>query len=569
MPKMIILKYTPSNDSECCVPQVLPLFGRLNHDINEQHIVEYVGTFVGHAVAVYISRHYVDTGVGYDDGASDYIDCQWTIRIPTLGVDEVIEIDHVTVTSLGVPAISIENVPAFGGCLGTLSIQNFETAKLPFQSRKESFDWAGDPGDELTLPLPYGYTCGECEKLPRYICLTGDIHVSGGHLMQWHEMTYDESFIASRDDYDDYEWIAKWTYQPNPDTYEAIYLVKDQGVCYLQPDFENPKGNTRPATEEKYERVELTQCACDLKILIHPWKGNEQNPASINLVAGRCSCWDYFCAQCRCVPVDLCAYAFIDGQFYKNIRFSWNPETKCWTSNGGVTIGGAELTETFTVCLGDSVNNTCEISLDRYGQVIPSASYSCENSIFSASFEYWDNETGESFSLWMNTAFDADCQTTIKCTQATTCADGCGTHPEVLNLTLHAYNDSYTYAHEPGFDDLDPCDMEVELHYWERVFNVGSENNPGIEILCGYVGWKSVQCTLFDGTLYWKHFRFEYAGLILDIHEITQSHQGPIYDMGSEVCDPYEASYAANIALNNCFWGCDDTIQRVEVDIVE
>ncbi|MFK5281406.1 hypothetical protein ACI3PL_17780, partial [Lacticaseibacillus paracasei] len=93
-----------------------------------REVIKYTGTIVGNTVTVYLSNSTIGGSVDYDS-----IPCRWTIQIPTLGIDQEIEIDHTVVTCLGVPEISITGVTAYDGCVGTVSLINYSTVKVPFR----------------------------------------------------------------------------------------------------------------------------------------------------------------------------------------------------------------------------------------------------------------------------------------------------------------------------------------------------------------------------------------------------------------------------------------------------
>jgi len=197
-----------------------------------QGVMRYSGYIVGYQVTVYLSNGYVDDGTSY--GESYAVGCRWTIRIPSLGIDEEIEIDHTIVTCLGVPSISISNVTAFDTCVGTISLFNFNTAKVPFQDRGFPDTFADELG--LSLPFPEGYTCDGCNEIPRYICVTKRHSVENKirqwEVEWWNEFEWNSEFVPYHDEEDNEDVIGVWRHVPeDPTAYvKLLYLIQDHGL---------------------------------------------------------------------------------------------------------------------------------------------------------------------------------------------------------------------------------------------------------------------------------------------------------------------------------------------------
>ena len=151
IPRWIMLKFVGGSGA-CCRNIAVIMHAKVK-EIGAIDVIQYTGNLGGHGISVYLSSHSIDEYGGlYDAG---YQECRWTIHIPSLNADHEITIDHQVVTCLGVPEVVIENVTLFGNCVGTVTIVNYATVKVPFQHV--------DPPAILspTVPFPGGY--GPCD----------------------------------------------------------------------------------------------------------------------------------------------------------------------------------------------------------------------------------------------------------------------------------------------------------------------------------------------------------------------------------------------------------------------
>lgn len=183
--------------------------------------------------------------------------CRWIVDIPTLGVCEEFPIDHKATTCLSVPDIQIKNVAALGGCVGTLSLQNYDAVKVPFKSE----EWIRDPTrTTTTIPLTDLTTiadCPSCERIATILCVkigSEDRKV----------FTLDRDYVAV--DYrpnQDKVVLARWQHDSDPvdpnNRVDSIYLVRSGCTCNLYFDF---TGNTGPLeiSEEEFQPVIIRSC---------------------------------------------------------------------------------------------------------------------------------------------------------------------------------------------------------------------------------------------------------------------------------------------------------------------
>lgn len=513
-PKFILLKFTADNDDECCRNAATAMGISVWTDEVGQNVMRYTGDIVGHTVFVYLSNEHVEDGgahFGYVEG------CRWTIRIDSLGIYEEIAIDHQEVTCLGVPAISITGVTTLETCIGTISLANYETVKLPFQKRFTT-DYFED-GYGLMLPFPYGFECDGCTEIPRFICVsraniyaaikrqpTADEKLQYRQANYWREFRWDVEFEPFDDEYSEEIVVGVWRHQPeDPTAFEqSLYLIKTRydGTCWLQPDFFAPAGTDGEG--EIHQRVELTSCGCTFKYLnvrpiIEPSDSPElRDNNGLDYRNGRCGCWDFVCGNRRCVNRYFCGFMFIEQTLYRNILFSWDWETKCWISSGGVDTVGYAMPFSVTICLQSDGQGGCQLlaSVDGYGgYTITPIPVNDEDTVWSHSFTGTNADGTDYVTLFVTTSFDGECaDTTFSCTAATPCADQCGSHPAVVYVSMRGFSEPYDQpAMTPPLTD--ECTNEVELIFYRQVTAIVGGN---ISYLCGYIGYSVVPSNWFN-----------------------------------------------------------------------
>jgi hypothetical protein len=323
------------------------LVGRVQQ-IVDRRVIQYSGSIMGHAITVYISNDEMTPGEGrppnisYDDGYYGYYGsngpigpCRWTISIPSLNIDHEVEIDHTIVTCLGVPSVTITGVTGYAGCVGELSLFNYTTVKVPFESAQNpqlTEPGNAEPLQSAMVPFPYGfvdydgvlappwspdgpyenqspYLPEKCKEIPRWICFSTveqrPFPINGDRTypvtkearpFEWDEYFEPSSYWSTNATFyeseDDYWVIGRWTWSPfdwpvSPT--HNIWLIQDYyGRNFLQPDFNTPNGIYGDQDEpynpvglkvdtEEYARIELLpeHCGCDFKFL-HMRSTNEE-----------------------------------------------------------------------------------------------------------------------------------------------------------------------------------------------------------------------------------------------------------------------------------------------------
>lgn len=580
-PRLILARFTAANDSECCRNTVVPMLAAIQDDTS----VGYFGNIVGYDVQVLLSNDAVGSpGDPYGGG------CRWTIRVPYLGIDQDIDIDHRVVTCLGVPAMSITNIVAFEGCVGSLSLTNYSTVKVPFHVRGLADAYA-EP-ESITVPFPPGFVCAGCDSLPRYICVTKK-HNRVNRIRSprlpweiewWREFRWDEDFNPY-EEYERQEWIVgRWRYAPDDSSeFESLlYLVQDgYGACFLQPDFASPPGTAGEG--ETYQRVPLSSCGCDFKILnvrpiddpAPPLVPGESLPADlvgIDYRGGRCGCWDYHCGRRRCVPRYLCGFLFVNNTLYRNILFSWDNVTKCWLSQGGIDLAGYSMPFELRVRLERGDAGQCQFAVSFEDYDIAPSPVGDLDTVVSVTLEGHSYAGADYFSLNLNTSFDEDCSLRVTCVTATPCAADCGSHPSVLYLRLHGWSLPSDYPPPPVTGE---CTTEIVLVYRQTVVVTGAN----IVISCGYVGYALVESYYSDpitgfsgvGTFLIKA---ELSMGLLKIFRKLASDPNDYLPVETAVlaesCNPYYGYKLTPASLKNCFFGNQAIVwHRWEAEVTE
>jgi hypothetical protein len=172
-PKVLVVKWTPDNSGDACdiYEQKQELFFEPYYlDTYALKSVRYMGTIINHPVAIYLSPFAVDsTGAISIDSSG----CRWTMHVAT-GVSladgsysDTEFINHTDTTCLNAPNFSFSGVSAFGGYGGTVTLENFDSAKVAFEKRNLSaspitgqgnlYNASGQPNPIDMSPFPnYG-----------------------------------------------------------------------------------------------------------------------------------------------------------------------------------------------------------------------------------------------------------------------------------------------------------------------------------------------------------------------------------------------------------------------------
>lgn len=586
-PRLILAKFTETNADGCCRDSMEPMLGRMG-TVNGKDAIIYTGSIVGYAIEVSISNDPVDS-YGDDPYAPH---CMWTVSIPYLGIQEEFEIDHTVVTCLGVPAIEITNIPAQNGCIGTISLANYATAKVPFQNSRTSDPYLVDD-EELTVPFPEDFwQYGGCDRLPRFICVSKkrirEHRIRSPHV-PW-EIDWARSFewdyeFEPYERYTEQEWvIGVWTHTPeDPAAYvQHLYLIQDAyGEFHIQPDFQSPAGWDL----EQYQRVPLSSCGCDFKILdvrpvndpSPPLVPGESVPADllgIDYRGGQCGCWSYFCGRRRCVPRYLCGWAFVNNTLYRNILFVWDNDSKCWHGQGGEDFAtGYAPPFDLSICLDRNDAGECVLKTSFEDYDLNDILIGDLDTAFSGNIQGRNYEGTGYFSLNFSTSFDGQCGLVVRCSTATPCLTECGSHPDKLHLRLHGWSTASDYPPPPVTGE---CETEIDLAYVQSITVVGD----GIVYVCGYVGYKLVDSLYRDPFGVEPDSRRTFlikAELNLGQLKIWRkladdpNDYEPVETVTlDQSCDPYYGYKLTVASLRSCFFGDAEILfHRWEAEVTE
>ena len=606
LPKLILARFTATNGNACCRSAATPMVLQQS-TIDGKDVILYSGSIAGHAITIYILSSTVDeyeySGAyspgGYDAG------CSWTISIPSLGVYEHVGIDHTEVTCLGVPAVSVTGVTAYEGCIGTISLSNYSTVKVPFRTQRNEYL---EPLS-ISVPFPYGFTHRLCDDLPRWICVTKKHNrqnedwtsrvrspkipweIEWARTFQWDEYWVPIAVgygIHTQYDYSDDVWIlGRWTHSPDDETafVQHLWLIQEySGECFLQPDFESPQG-ALVINDETYSRVPLSSCGCNFKILDVrpvedpsppelPGQSLSTDLLGIDYRGGVCGCWSHHCGKRRCVPRCLCGFLFVNGTLYKDILFTWSNAAKCWIAGGGVDLDGYAMPFDLMICLGQNEEGECELSVMYEDYIIAPVTIGDLDTALSGTLEGRNYAGDDYFALNFTTAFDCQCKQLFFCVTATPCNTDCGSHPEILYLTLRGWSEATDIPAPPVTGS---CTTDITLFYTQTVVVSGS----GVLFGCEYRGYKVVSSTSYDefNNPTTEQFLIR-ATLSLGQLRVTRTR---LLDMPAlvdvfvesnmltiETCDPYYGYYGVEFGLRSCWFGNTAIIwHRWEAEITE
>lgn len=577
-PILIVFSYVPDDpEVACCYSERVPVFGRTVADANAKLYVEYTATIAGINVTLAISTGPINWGDGYEyDAEYNERTCYWTLRVPSLGILRLIEIDHTNVTCLGVPSFLIGGVITRVSCVGSIQADNFAATKVPFVVREfESPLYHEEEG--LTLPIEGSY-CYNCEEVARYLCLDG-IFVDGGE-REIIEFEWDYNYLAiqgqSRFGFVVGRWLGRI---PKGGGFrKKIYLIEvDEGsstTCKMFFDltpgdmFEetfNLSASIAERAAELFDPLSLVApdgAGCSLHELVGPI--DPLVIAGFRITTGRCGCWQYHCGTCRCLPAYLCGHAFIDGVFFYNIRFEWIASISAWVSVSGTGTDweGNVFSETISIAVDSDGYGECQVTWDKVGYTVEPQPFEC-GLVIGFNFSGYNADRSQYAYLFAFSAF-GPCDEKLRCSGASPCDLECGGHPEALMLTAHGYNDPY--EDEPGI--IGDCLIEIPLFFVVEPALVGLDP-PIIEFPCRYIGM-SVYESL--GKTMRIEAEIKNGVLTMLLYNVTDGGGGGTigsYTLDYETCNPYYAEYFERLALTGCPWATDQIIQRLQIDIVE
>ncbi len=219
-----------------------------------------------------------------------------------------------------------------------------------------------DPGGEPT-ETPTSFVCGQCEQSCSRVCVSGNWRERGWEFLEF-TWTKELVWITDETGTGQVESIKQgWTYT-DPDTsgVESLWLTSSDGVCVLETDF----------TSNNFADIEMTTgCSCTLR------ESSQDDPLEggtywYAVHCGLCSCYQFYCGSCRCVPDKLCLSWYLDGDFTQSQVLSWDEDLKQW---------GDDSSDLFTVHLERGDNGECQLSL----------------------YANWFNDTGTGTYAWTGT----------------------------------------------------------------------------------------------------------------------------------------------------------------------
>ena len=585
VPRMILLEFVPYDDaSVCCHKFSVPMFHTTSLD--SEFISIYSGSLFGVAVTVELgSLSPSGTGTGSGTGTS----CAWRVTMTGAGsLDTTVEIDHNTVTSLSVPTVTLENILGPEGCLGYLTLLDNRRRKVPFGRKTSNLAWDGDIGTGtgtgtgtgdvekfVTLDPP----CGDCTQVCSRICATGYLHETSEYgyiVFAW----FDEC-VSTGTGSTATQGCRGWEYtDPVTLAVSRFYLEEDgYGRATIRPELDTPETGG-----EIYDTIIVDterRCSCQLKENFYATVIRDGFPTQIILTirCGECTCWDYHCGGCRCVPETLCLIYWDGVTAYSDIQLTWDPVEFRW---------GSDADPIMLSLVADDVNKVCRImpvveGLDTEAALSEFPTYSCTKETASHQFDPSNEFISVSFEgpvdlLGMtgtgttrrNIAFTANALRPEcyrgRCTEATPCYANCGSHPAALVLQFRQWGEigdfSAPYAGAT-------CDLiEVDLVFYEQPILTGG--GPDIEWHCGYVGFFEaapccvVKVELRMGVVTFSSISSWPAG--------CQQGWSATFPLTTETCEPYYAQsdvIQGGAQLTETCLNCTDATWRQQVTVVE
>jgi hypothetical protein len=444
VPRGILLRFIPDDpDDECCVEYAVPMLQERLPDL---------------PISVYRGKAFA-TDVTAELGRDEYDNCVWRISAETDGTpvfSQTYAIDHDTVTCLSVPAEMAIPVTGPTGCDGTLILDDFPKARLPFVFRESEnpygLEYLGDFVDLADAP------CGDCEQVCTRLCVVGKWHPNGA----WERVEF-----VWFDDGSERGWQHRESAGARID---RILLVEDDyGNCTLATDFEDGPECFDPIVIDS-ERG----CSCGLyEVFVGP-------EMSFLIRCGQCSCWNFFCGNCRCVPRQLCVLLMPDLVNLTpatRVVLDWDPDNRRWGSDADplrLYLGPDEPDQRGSCVVTPDVSRL-DPPFDGH------ANFNCPEQSITRNY----NPSVDFLSLTFQdahrpvfvvaSALTPDCALG-NCQEATPCAANCGTHPASLNV--HFDISSVVYPGDcPSFD--------VQVFFWQTVHCEAGT----LIYYCGYVGF--------------------------------------------------------------------------------
>jgi len=534
VPRGFVLVFEPDDEqNECCNKFVQPMF---YEKLVDSHLAYYRGTLFGVTAVVEL-------------GIDEYGYCVWSVTVSgqDISFTDSYTVDHDEVTCLSVPVEWEVEIEGPYECTGRLVLSDFAKAKIPYIERIQPYfaPW----GNFIELYPP----CGECLQICSKICVNGVRHLNAdSERVEFH-------WFGGLDE------PHGWSYlPPGSDFTERLYLVEGEyGECLIWPALEEDG-------EEIFQPAAIDTdrgCSCKLYEILDSDIESE-NPPVFTVRCGDCSCWDFFCGNCRCLPKEVCVM-LIHGTDVERAVLTWNWDDRQW--------GGPS--DFVRLVLDQDDNGLCRITPDIYPAFDGEHSFSCTPELITKDFDPSADilsfvlEDYERQSWLIVSSLMQDCAR-APCTEATPCNVDCGGHPASVTITVHQWRQ----AGESSNPYPESAIVECTAHYWQTAdYYVEGE---GVKYSCGYLGWivlpypvnpQGTECCIIKVELRNGEVRFSTPlGLPGDTGCAEQL--DTMVELTTEECDPYfgQSDVIIGHALFDyrCLGLLDDTT-RYQVTITE
>lgn len=535
VPRGFSLVFLPDDpENVCCVEFVQPMFF-YHPDFEEYYLARYEGSLFGVTVLVELGR-------------DPYGSCVWEVAATKAGKSiyrESFLVDDEEITCLAVP---LEVEIATEGpheCDGVLVLEDFAKAKVPYQAIREPYE-----PHFIDLYPP----CGECFQVCSRICVRGRRHAGDGGEKQFAEFTWFEND-------DGHGWAYR---APGEDYDERIWLVTDDyGGCWLWPDLED----TGDAEIFDPVMIDPDGCSCELVESLVANVGGD-DPPRITIRCGRCSCWEFYCGNCRCLPKELCVL-LIEGLEATRAVLSWDGADYRWGSDGDFLR---------LVTSADQETAACVITPDIYPPFPTPGRHQCTPELLTKQYDpdadvlsfVLEDPIGERFLVV--SSLMQDCAQSV-CEEATPCNLDCGGHPSAVTVHVHQWAEwgdtSAIYPQE--------ANVEAVCHYFQTA-DYYDETTHTIKYSCGYLGWLRLpvstpewECCLIKVEVRNGMVRF-YTPTEITEEDDCQALALAEVELTTETCDPYfgqSDEYVGGILLDWRCLGCTDQTYRYQVTVTE
>ncbi len=166
--------------------------------------------------------------------------------------------------------------------------------------------------DEDPFDTPVSFICGECRQACSRVCVSGNWR---GESWQFLEFTWFKKLVGTGG--------GEFTIEQGWVSDEERLLLEHSGrSCVLTPDFDGHGSGFAPITI-------TSGCSCKL------YESSQETPLAggpywFSVHCGICSCYDFYCGSCRCVPAKMCVHWVLDGEYSGPHLLTWDEEKKQW-----------------------------------------------------------------------------------------------------------------------------------------------------------------------------------------------------------------------------------------------